>query len=186
MKRARKIVLISHCYLNVNAKIEGIALNSSVFEDLIQFLIKNHYGIIQLPCVEQHVCGIKRWGQVSNQLDNPHFRSECRRLLEAVVEQVIDFKNNGYEIIGVIGVNGSPSCGVDYTCVGNLCGDFENEIKLKDKLSSVKMENKYGIMMEELKNLFIKNNLDINFVALDEANPEDINEYLSKKLINKN
>ena len=48
------------------------------------------------------------------------------------------------------------------------------------------MENKYGIMMEELKKLFIKNDLDINFVALDEADPEDINEYLSKKLINKN
>lgn len=180
MKRSKKVILISHCYLNVNAKIEGIALNASVFEELIQFIIKNNYGIIQLPCVEQHVCGIKRWSQVSNQLDNPHYRNECRKLLEPIVEQVLDFHNNGYEIVGVIGVNGSPSCGVDYTCVGNFCGEFADDFQ--DKLASVKMENKYGIMMEELQKLFIKNNLNINFMAIDESNPEDINDYLSNKL----
>lgn len=182
MKRAKKIVLISHCYLNVNAKIEGIALNSSVFKELIDLLIKNDYGIIQLPCVEQHVCGIKRWSQVSNQLDNPHYRNECRKLLEPIVEQVLDFQNNGYKIGGVIGVNGSPSCGVDYTCVGDFCGEFSEECKFQDKLQSVKMENKYGIMMEELKKLFIKNNLNINFIAIDESNPEDINDHILQKL----
>lgn len=46
MKRAKKIVLISHCYLNVNAKLEGIAINSSALKQLINILMENDFGII--------------------------------------------------------------------------------------------------------------------------------------------
>lgn len=75
MKRAKKIVLISHCYLNVNSKLEGIAIYSSVLKQLINVLIEEECGIIQLPCVEQYVGGIKRWSQVCNQLDKSYIAS---------------------------------------------------------------------------------------------------------------
>lgn len=181
MKRAKKIVLISHCYLNVNAKLEGIAINSSALKQLINILMENDFGIIQLPCVEQHVCGIKRWSQVCNQLDNPHYREECQKLLKPIVEQVIDFYNNGYIIVGVIGVNGSPSCGVNYTCIGDWGGEFGKEYGFENKLSSVKMKNKYGIMMDELKRLLLNANIDIPFIGLDEFNPEYARDLILKE-----
>ena len=180
MKRAKKIVLISHCYLNVNSKLEGIAIYSSVLKQLINVLIEKECGIIQLPCVEQYVCGIKRWSQVCNQLDNPYYRKECQKLLTPIVEQVIDFYNNGYRIIGVIGVNGSPSCGVDYTCIGDWGGEFGEEYNFENKLHSLKMENKYGIMMDELRKLLLNANIDIPFIGLDESKPKNVKELILK------
>lgn len=57
MKREKKIVLIAHCILNVNAKVEGIATSKAGVTELITELMKQGYGIIQLPCVEQDMCG---------------------------------------------------------------------------------------------------------------------------------
>ena len=56
MKRGRKIVAVAHCILNVNAKVYGIAQCPAGATDLINLLMDNGYGIIQLPCIEQAMC----------------------------------------------------------------------------------------------------------------------------------
>lgn len=56
MKRERKLVLLSHCILNVNAKVEGIATSKSGITELVTSLMNRGYGIIQAFLVWSRIC----------------------------------------------------------------------------------------------------------------------------------
>jgi len=173
MKRDKKIVLVAHCILNVNAKVEGIAPSKAGVTELISGLMEQGYGIIQLPCVEQDMCGIRRWGQVEEQLNHPRFRERCRILLEPILCQVEDFVNNGYSICAVIGLDGSPSCGVNATCSGEWYGEIGEGYHVMEKASTLKMKPKSGVMMDVLKIMMDERKLEVPFLAMDEVNPEE-------------
>lgn len=128
--------------------------------------------MIQLPCVEQSCCGINRWGQVKEQLDFPGFRMKCRTLLQPVIDQVRDFHHNGYEIAAVIGIDGSPACGVNYTCTGNWGGEIGEGYGLAEKIASLGTIQEEGVMMEVLREMLAEAGIDVKFVAVDESNPD--------------
>ncbi len=56
INRAGKLVLLSHCLLNVNAKVYGLAKYEGALAGLTGFLVEEGFGIIQLPCPEMG-CG---------------------------------------------------------------------------------------------------------------------------------
>ena len=172
MKREKKIVLVAHCILNVNAKVEGIAPSKAGVDELVIGLMRQGFGIIQLPCVEQDMCGIRRWGQVKEQLDHPNFRERCYTLLQPIINQVEDFIQNGYSVCGVIGLDGSPSCGVELTCSGEWYGEIGEGFNVLEKANSLQMVPKSGVMMDVLKSMLKERNIEIPFLAVDEANPE--------------
>ena len=172
MKREKKIVLVAHCILNVNAKVEGIAPSQAGVEELVIGLMRQGFGIIQLPCVEQDMCGIRRWGQVKEQLDHPNFRERCAVLLKPIINQVEDFIQNGYSVCGVIGLDGSPSCGVELTCSGEWYGEIGEGFNVLEKANTLQMVPKSGVMMDVLKSMLKERNIEIPFLAVDEANPE--------------
>ncbi|WIF95201.1 CD3072 family TudS-related putative desulfidase [Caminicella sporogenes] len=184
MKRSREIILLSHCILNTNSKVEGLSEYSGVLFELTNLIIKRGIGIIQLPCPEMLMYGIKRWGHVKEQFDTPYFREKCRKLIQPIVNQLIDYKNSGYKILGVIGIDGSPSCGVNKTCSGNWGGEFSNNKLLVDKIHNLKFINASGIFIEEMKKIFRENDLNISFTAVDETNINSsinkIKEFLDK------
>jgi predicted secreted protein len=120
MLRSGKILLLSHCLLNANSKIKGTALHGTVLQPVIQFILQQDAGIIQLPCPEHSFAGGARWGQSKDQYDNPFYRRHCRIILEPVIDQLADYHQQGYKLTGVLGikgykVKGSPSCGIHYT-----------------------------------------------------------------------
>ena len=112
MQRSRKIVLVAHCLLNVNSRVEGIARYPSV-HPLICELADRDYGVIQLPCPELPFEGLDREPQDFEYYDTPEYREHCRKHAERVAEDVAEYVRNGYAIGPVVGVEGSPSCGVD-------------------------------------------------------------------------
>ena len=172
MKREKKIVLVAHCILNMNAKVEGIAPSKAGVDELVIGLMRQGFGIIQLPCVEQDMCGIRRWGQVKEQLDHPNFRARCRTLLQPIINQIEDFIQNGYSVCGVIGLDGSPSCGVELTCSGEWYGEIGEGFNVLEKANTLQMVPKSGVMMDVLKSMLKERNIEIPFLAVDEANPE--------------
>ena len=182
MKRKRKLVLLSHCILNVNAKVEGIATSKSGITELVTSLMNRGYGIIQLPCEEQDMCGIRRWGQVEEQLNHPRFRKRCEELLEPVVMQVRDFVEHGYTVSAVIGLDGSPSCGVNETCSGEWYGEIGDGHNTMERASTLTSKKEPGVMMAVLKEMFEKVGLDIPFYAADETNPKRDTEILLEKI----
>ena len=167
MNRSRKLVAVANCILNVNSKIEGIAAYPAV-SAIVPELIAEGYGIIQLPCIEQALLGIRRWGIVHSQNSYPAFRSKCRELLQPIVDQIEDFAANGYEIRAIIGVDGSPTCGVHYRAEGDWAGEVGYEYGIDERIRTAHMEEGSGTMMQVLHEMLAARGLDIPFCALDE------------------
>ncbi len=162
----KKIIFVSHCILNTAAKVvlynqEEIDAEENLRIKFLNKAISNGVQIIQLPCPEFTLYGAKRWGHVSNQFDNIFFRKHCRKILEPIIDQLKEYLENEdfFEVLGIVGVDGSPSCGVDYTCIGNWYGSFEGRSNLQDALNTCKLVKAPGIFMDELKKMLEENNL---------------------------
>lgn len=90
MKRNREIVVVCHCILNCNSKVEGLSEFKGA-QNIAINLINKGYGIIQLPCPEMIMYGINRWGHVKEQFDNLFFREQCRQMLIPHVRQFNEY-----------------------------------------------------------------------------------------------
>ncbi|AWK52631.1 hypothetical protein DIC82_17240 [Clostridium beijerinckii] len=173
MKKTKKIVLVSHCILNVNSKVEGLCEFRNTSNNLIKYLMDNDYGIIQLPCPEITIYGIKRWGHVKEQFDTPYYRKHCRNIFEPILEQIEDYINNDYKIKALIAINGSPSCGYNLTCSSPIWGgEFINKENTDKKINDLKFIDKSGTFMEEIENMLMEKNIKINIISIDEENEE--------------
>ena len=156
----QKILFAAHCILNTAAKVvmfsdEEMAAEEALRRRFLQEAIDSGIQLVQLPCPEFTLYGAKRWGHVSNQFDNPFFRKHCRELLIPFMDELKEYLAHGerFEILGVLGIDGSPSCGVDYTCYGNWFGDFGGRADLNDVLSSCRMGKGSGVFMSVLSEL---------------------------------
>ncbi|MCC5908946.1 MAG: DUF523 domain-containing protein [Clostridiaceae bacterium] len=165
MQRSKKMVLLAHCLLNVNSKVDGLALYKGAHKQTICKYIEQDIGIIQLPCPEMTYLGINRWGMSKNQYDTPKYRKHCRGILIDIVEQLVDYKRKGYEIQEIVGIDGSPSCGVNYHSHGYTGGMVETAEKQKKLLTE---KQGAGIFMEELTKLLRENDLQVKKIAIDE------------------
>lgn len=178
-----KVILLAHCILNKSSKVKYHGEKNNLERDekkkqLLKMLVDNNISIVQLPCPEVTCYGVNRWGHVKNQFDTPHFRNHCKKLFSIYLEQIEEYKNNGYEILGIIGIDGSPSCGVNRTCVGKWGGELSSNEELQSVIDSISMSNEQGIFIEEIKKMLEKEHLNINILGLDENNIEDIYKAL--------
>lgn len=183
MNRGRKIILLCHCILNTNSKVEGLSSTKAFTNSLINILHSKDVGMLQLPCPEMHMYGIKRWGHVKDQFNTPIFRQQCREILISTVNQVKNYIDNGYSVLGVVGIDGSPSCGVNLTCRGNWGGEFKCIENYKNCVSTLKTSNEEGIFIEELKGLLSEREINIPFIALKEDDMENSVAELESKII---
>ncbi|MEA4820781.1 MAG: hypothetical protein VB122_00880 [Erysipelotrichales bacterium] len=151
------IIFVSHCILNTASKVflynqKEIDAEEFLRKKFLTLSISNNIQIIQLPCPEFTLYGPKRWGHVSNQFDNVFFRKHCRKILQPFIEQLIEYLNHPetFNVLGIIGIDGSPSCGVDYTCSADWYGSFECRKDLLETLNACKLSKGNGIFMNEL------------------------------------
>lgn len=113
--RSGKIIFLSHCCLNQNAKVRGIATYPGSVRPLVELLLDNNVGMFQMPCPEMTYIGAMRWGHVKDQYNSPMFRRHCRELAEKVVDQMEEYQRSGYQVLGAIMMDGSPVCGLNIT-----------------------------------------------------------------------
>jgi len=126
--RSRKIVLVAHCLLNQNAISDGTADFPGANGDMVRCLLDAGVGILQLPCPEFNCLGLDRGDPGGSQRplldENSRIRVAMGRpapwaILEALVErvayQVEEYRKHGFAVLGIIGSNRSPSCGVEST-----------------------------------------------------------------------
>lgn len=117
MQRGRRIVLLAHCLLNVNARVDGLARYAGV-HPLVGVLAERGYGVIQLPCPELLAEGGTREPRPVEAYDTPDFNQLCATLAAQVALTVQAHVDAGDDVIALVGVEGSPSCGVSVTNVG--------------------------------------------------------------------
>lgn len=107
----KKIVVVSHCVLNQNSVINDWERARGAFP-FSELFIKEGVGIIQLPCPELIFNGINRPPLSYLDYNTSAYRKLCRDLLVPYINQLEMYLENGYEFIGVIGINRSPTCSI--------------------------------------------------------------------------
>ena len=114
-KRSKKMVFLAYCLLNQNAKVQGLAGYAGAFEPLVRTLLRSGVGLVQLPCPEAICLGLKRplGTDTVEQYHTPKYRSVCCRMAEAAVNEMRAYRQAGYRVLAVLGVEGSPSCSVE-------------------------------------------------------------------------
>lgn len=178
MDKVKKVILLSHCVINEKSKVKKIEINPpGDIKDFLNLLIDNEIGIIQLPCPELTCYGLKRWGHVKEQFDTPHYRKLCRNLFQPYLEQIKDYIANDYEIIGLIGIEGSPTCGIYKTCSGKWGGQLGNNPYLQDTLDTIELADESGILIEEIKQILDENNISIPLI---DFNKNDIDTFMER------
>ena len=168
MNRSKKIAIISHCIINQNSVVKGEYKDMNVFFPFIKKLFENNIGILQLPCPETECYGLRRWGHVKEQFDNCGYRQYAEKIINSFLEIIKEYLNNGYEIVGIYGIAGSPSCGVNLTCSANWEGEISSYKDKEDIISRVKMINESGIFIEIFKSILDKNKINIPFYDIDD------------------
>lgn len=167
MNRSKKIAIISHCIINQNSVVKGEYKDMNIFFPFIKKLFEENIGILQLPCPETECYGLRRWGHVKEQFDNCGYRKYLEKIINSFVDIIKEYINNGYEIVGIYGIAGSPSCGVNLTCSANWEGEISLYKDKEDIVSRVKMINESGIFMEMFKSILDKNKINIPFYDVD-------------------
>ena len=148
--RSKRVVFVAHCFLNQNAISDGTAVYPAAFKGVVDFFLNTDVSIIQMPCPEFCCLGLDRgniYGADSPVVvENTRIRAEMKKdtanaklnqLADYVMQQIIEYDKFGFEIVGIIGANRSPNCGVDTTSDNNAetrgMGLFME--KISDKLS---------------------------------------------------
>lgn len=131
-ERGRRVMLVSHCLLNQNTRYAGGATRLGAVSEVVDQLVDAGYGIHQLPCPERVAWGgvLKRYSlRLYGSKGGPLYplravllrgfvwwtRIVYRRLARQVVGEVIDYQRSGIDVVGIVGIGASPSCGVTTT-----------------------------------------------------------------------
>jgi predicted secreted protein len=110
MQRSKKIIIVSHCILNQNTVIENEARAEGAVLSAVEWALKQGFGFLQLPCPEFTFLGLNRPSMTYEQYNTPEYRKHCREILLPILHQAEDYVKNGYEIVGLLGIQSSPSC----------------------------------------------------------------------------
>ena len=127
--RSRRVVLLAHCLLNENVRYLGGATRPGAVAELVEPYLRSGVGIVQLPCPEQHAWGgvlkrhllhlygnrLLRWSAVrrpvvaiARAVTVLRYAAPARRTARLVA----DYAAADVDVVGVVGVGASPSCGV--------------------------------------------------------------------------
>ena len=105
--RDNEIEVVAHCLLNPLTRVIGLKPPRFC-----------HSGpMIQLPCPEALYLGLERWAVTRNQLDVPEFRRFCRSMIIHYADLLEMLSSEGASI-RIVGIAGSPSCGIITTTSG--------------------------------------------------------------------
>lgn len=126
--RSQKVAFLAHCLLNQNAISDGTAVRPAGFPEMLSYLLEHGVGIVQLPCPELLCLGLDRGDPQGAErpvvVENTRIRramaqAEPSRRLAQLVEdtmtQLLEYRRYGFQVVGILGANRSPCCGVDTT-----------------------------------------------------------------------
>jgi uncharacterized protein YbbK (DUF523 family) len=128
-ERGKRVIVVSHCLLNENIRYLGGAFRRGCVDELVDGYQQEGLGIYQMRCPEQYAWGgvLKRHllpfygskGTILYRLRHvllPLFLLYTRRLYRRIAKEVVrdieDYVRSSFEVVGIVGVGGSPSCGV--------------------------------------------------------------------------
>ena len=189
--RTKKVVFLSHCILNENTRYLGGACRGSCVREIVEQCLAADIGMVQMPCPEQLA-----WGGVSKRfllsaygakgmlpfrfrriflpLAIAYTRFVYRQIAKQTAKQIEDYLDSGYSVIGVVGVDGSPSCGLGKTL--DLRESFDSILNFEvESLTAAQMnaivrqslKDGGGLFTTALKEELGRRGIDVPFLAHD-------------------
>ncbi len=129
--RSKRVVVVAHCLLNQNAISDGTADLPARFGEVIDRIMAKDVGIIQLPCPELACLGLNRGddggagrellaenSRIRTLMERPRPRELLREKARELADALEDYRKHGFAVLGLVGVDRSPSCGVGTTSAG--------------------------------------------------------------------
>lgn len=125
-------MFLSHCLLNENVRFPGGATCPGAIPAVCARHVREGIGIYQMPCPEQRAwggvrkrhlvrlsgCTPLRWRPIRRltlAVATAWTTVVYRRLARRIARDIADYRDSGFEVVEVVGVGGSPSCGVATT-----------------------------------------------------------------------
>lgn len=129
--RSRKVVLVAHCILNQNSRVSGSAHYPAVVSEIVDVITRYNVGMVQMPCPELLLKGLSRESQTKEQYNTLQFRKHCKQIASSMAKQVQEYLKNDIKVLAILGVRGSPSCGVTES-PGIFMEEFKSELKKRN------------------------------------------------------
>lgn len=116
-----------------------------------------------MTCPELYCLGLGRF-DVRVGLESRAGRERLERLLDDVIFTIKEYLFQGFEVVGILGKEGSPSCGVTRTWLDE------------------KQQDGQGVWIRELKKRLAAEKLDIPVIGVADHEQEEAIKWLEKKL----
>lgn len=127
--RSKRAVFLSHCLLNENVRYPGGATCAGAHPAVVARYAAEGIGLCQMPCPEQRAWGgvekrylVRQYGRRSLRwwlvrrltvaAATIWTRAVYRCLARSIARDIADYRAAGMDVVEVVGVGGSPSCGV--------------------------------------------------------------------------
>ena len=160
-----RIVFTAHCILNDYTRVfETDSECYTLLNKLLYELRVRGYRIVQLPCPELLLMGRNREPMTREEYRKAGLEDVVKKLIVSIEEYIE--RLDGVEIAGLIGISGSPSCGL-----------FQTHIT-----SKYRREEGMGLFMEYLVPLLKRYNPGLVLVEFDYRRPSESVEYILGKL----
>lgn len=191
-ERSKQVVFVAHCLLNENTRYLGGAFRKGCVDEVLDEIRGRGIGIVQMKCPEQ-----KAWGGVLKRylwlglgtretilfklkgIILPVFiwytERVCKKIAKEIASEIGDYIDSGFEVVGVIGVDGSPACGVDMTvdieksfdCLASFNIDNLDRNAMNERVVRACLTEGTGLFVKALKDRLVKQNLAVGFSAHD-------------------
>ena len=107
----------------------------------MRFFEERDIAVVQMQCLELIFLGLGRKGQIYKQLGNTQIIKGVRDIESNICYQISQYRQHGFKVLSVIGIDGSPCCGVNKTWDGyEKPGTGRFMIELKDELEKQKID----------------------------------------------
>ena len=115
--RSKRFIFIPFCLMAQAYQAQGIVKYEwrSSIKPIMQLLIDNDINIVQMPCTEATFKNsLVREPKGLSKYNTDEFNEHCQKKADKVINDIKSIINSGYEVIGILGIEQSPSCCVNY------------------------------------------------------------------------
>ena len=126
--RSREVLFVAHCVLNQNSISDGTADFPGMIREVVDVLRNSDVGVVQMPCPELMCLGLDRGNpegaaspvvventRIRGMLEREQAAGKIEMLAGQVIHQISEYSKHGFQVRGIVGINRSPSCGVETT-----------------------------------------------------------------------
>lgn len=191
-ERRKKVIFLSHCLLNENTRYLGGACRRAGVDEITGALQKKGIGIVQMKCPEQKTWGgvLKRYMLMGYCIRGTFLRPFLKifmifflwktrwsfgKIAGEVVSEIRDYMDSGFEVCGIVGIKGSPSCGVSAALDMKKSAEFAADMNIEtlnreyfnQNCYKKCMENKRGLFTDVLNRELAKKNIHVKFYEHD-------------------